>query len=254
MKKAVLLLFISLSSIALSQEFNRYKYVLVPRQFSFQNFEDQYRLNTLVRHKLKQQGFTVLFDNEIIPNDLAKNSCLAIRADIVVKKSLFGTKTKLVLKNCKNQIIYQSPIASSKDKEYKAAYTKTINENLKSIKSIKYQYTSNNQPIEDKSKQEISTTTADTTAYISPSKPVITNVDNGFDISKKLYAQPIKNGFQLVDDTPRIVMKIYNTAKTDVFLTNDACSIVYKKDGKWFIAKTLIDEVVSNEINILFAR
>lgn len=51
------------------------------------------------------------------------------------------------------------------------------------------------------------------------------------------YAQPVDNGFQLVDSTPKIRMKLLKTAQKDTFIAtvDDApMGMVYKKDGQWW--------------------
>jgi hypothetical protein len=51
------------------------------------------------------------------------------------------------------------------------------------------------------------------------------------------YAQPIENGYQLVDSSPSIRMKLVSTAQEDTFIAmvDDApMGMVYKKDGSWW--------------------
>ena len=67
-----------------------------------------------------------------------------------------------------------------------------------------------------------------------------------------LYAQPIKNGYQIVDTTPKIVMILLETAKSDLFLVKDQDAMVYKEDGKWFISKNDGGKVSVKALNIKF--
>lgn len=50
------------------------------------------------------------------------------------------------------------------------------------------------------------------------------------------YAQPIANGFQLVDSTPKIRMKLVNTSRKDTYIAlvdDQARGSVYLEDGVW---------------------
>jgi len=51
-----------------------------------------------------------------------------------------------------------------------------------------------------------------------------------------LYAQELPNGFQLVDSTPKIQLKIYKSSMPNVYLAkaDDKEGLVYTSDGKWF--------------------
>jgi hypothetical protein len=51
------------------------------------------------------------------------------------------------------------------------------------------------------------------------------------------YAQATDNGYQLVDNTPKIRMKLVKTAQKDTFIAtvdDQAMGMVYKKDGQWW--------------------
>ena len=51
------------------------------------------------------------------------------------------------------------------------------------------------------------------------------------------YAQPIENGYQLVDKTPKVRMILVKTAQEDTFIATvegSPMGMVYKKDGQWW--------------------
>ena len=64
-----------------------------------------------------------------------------------------------------------------------------------------------------------------------------------------LFAQPIANGFQLVDMSPKVVMVLLSTSLQDVYIVKGQDAIVFKKDGKWYHSK---DSKSSQELNIKF--
>ncbi|RNC83496.1 MAG: hypothetical protein ED556_13140 [Winogradskyella sp.] len=63
-----------------------------------------------------------------------------------------------------------------------------------------------------------------------------------------LYAQPLDNGYQLVDASPKIVMVLIKTAAPNVYTVKGKDAIVFKEDGKWFYS----ENSDKKELNIKF--
>ncbi|RED50043.1 hypothetical protein [Seonamhaeicola aphaedonensis] len=70
--------------------------------------------------------------------------------------------------------------------------------------------------------------------------------------SDVLYAQPITNGFQLVDSSPKVVYKINKTGIDSVFLVEGKNAIVYKKGNSWVIEYYEEDTMKTEALNIKF--
>merc|ERR1712170_227654 len=105
-----LVLFLSIGFAAMAQKtIDNYQYVIIPLQYDFLSEKDQYRLNTLTRHLFKQKGFIVLFDAEEFPEEINKDRCEALYANVEkVKGGLFATKLEIVLKNCFGKEVYRT--------------------------------------------------------------------------------------------------------------------------------------------------
>ena len=69
-----------------------------------------------------------------------------------------------------------------------------------------------------------------------------------------LYAQELPNGFQLVDSTPKIQLKIYKSSMPNVYLAkaDDKEGLVYTSDGKWFFEYYYDGNRVVEELIIKF--
>ncbi len=69
-----------------------------------------------------------------------------------------------------------------------------------------------------------------------------------------LYAQELPNGYQLVDSTPKIRMKIEKTSMPDFYLARvgDTSGTVFKKNGTWFFEYYSDGKLVSEELDIKF--
>lgn len=64
----------------------------------------------------------------------------------------------------------------------------------------------------------------------TPSKKLKENIEI-------LYAQPIDGGFQVVNQTTKVVMVLLQTPKADMFMVKGQNAMVYKEGGLWYISK-----------------
>ena len=67
-----------------------------------------------------------------------------------------------------------------------------------------------------------------------------------------LFAQPIENGFQVVDMEPKKVMILINSGKPDTFIVKGKNAIVYKDGSDWIYASTEADGPKQKKINLKF--
>ncbi len=68
------------------------------------------------------------------------------------------------------------------------------------------------------------------------------------------YAQSLPNGYQLVDSSPKIRMKLLKSSSDNVYMaqTDDKNGMVYQKEGKWVFEYYEGDKLVQEELNIKF--
>jgi len=242
MKKTVyliLLFLMSLSVFSQDKNINHYKYIIVPVNFSFLKGTDQYQVSSFTKFLFNKIGFNSYLSNEEFPADLKENKCLALTVDIKDDSNMLKTKEQIKLLDCNNNVVFTSPIGKSKLKDYKRSYHEAIRNAFKSIKSLNYQY----QP----SKKE-----AVKTAIVPKvEKPIKAPVKTK-KATKVLYAQSIENGFQLVDNTPKIVFKIVKTSKKDVFMILDKNGILSKKGEVWEAEYYKNGQLIKEEYQIKF--
>jgi hypothetical protein len=251
MKRYVLVLFLFLSFSGYSQNtINNYKYVVVPEKFNFLKQNDQYSLNSLTKALLQDKGFTVYFDNTELPSELANNKCRALSADVLEKSGMFTTSLTLLLKDCQGNIVFKSKEGKSREKEYKVAYNMALRDAFTSLDKVSYADTgSTNKPV-----QPIITTNALAASVAAPTVPVksteaITNQPAG-----TLYAQPIANGYQLIDTTPKIVLTLLKTSVENYFIAGNATAngIVLKKNEDWFFEYYKDGKLISEKLLVKF--
>ncbi|MFD2589075.1 hypothetical protein ACFSQJ_19270 [Croceitalea marina] len=265
-------------------QLNNYKYMVVPKQFDAFKEMNQYQTSTLVKYLFTNNGYTTIYDDQL-PEDLLNNGCLALKANLDDRSSLFATKVAIVLKDCNGVIVYTTQEGRSKIKEYKSAYAEAIRQAFKSFELLNYQYepkekeiekpitvsfkndvkSLNTEPIKSVSKTN-QNKIAEATKEIQKNKPVVSEeqvkevamekvVSSSVNTTSEiLYAQPIEGGFQLVDSAPKIQYRLTETSVENVFLASheDKNGVVLKKKDKWFFEYSDNGEKVLKELNIKF--
>jgi len=142
MKKIVLLVaFIAgIFNMSAQSELDGYKYIIVKKQYGFQKSPDKYQLNSLTKFLLAKSDLNVLFDTDEFPDDLAVNSCLGLKIELLDESGMFNTQVSADFRDCKNNIVYSTPVGKSKSKEYKKAYHEAIRASLEPFLSYKHHY------------------------------------------------------------------------------------------------------------------
>ena len=264
---------------------NEYKYIIVPKNFDAFRKENQYKTSTLVKYLFTQKGFNTVYD-DALPEDLNSDRCLGLIVSVKDESSMLSTKASLVLKDCSSQEVLSTLTGKSKDKEFEGAYKEAITEAFGTIRAMDYTYVAkeqNSEPvtisfkndvknmekkIEPKNKVDVlvvqQVATPEEQVYKS-NEPVASKIEKAETPNKEmiaqdkndsniLYAQEIPNGFQLVDNTPKIRLKLFRTSIPDVYTVkhDKDNGVVYKKDGKWYMEYYFGETLKIEELNIKF--
>ncbi len=228
MKKIFFVLFFITTTVFCQKKVNNYKYVIVPTRFDFLKKEDQYKANSLTKFLFEKSGFTVFLDNEKLPKELGDNRCLALTGSIKDDSGMFTVKSIVQLKDCYNNIVFSSKVGKSKLKDYKRGYHQAIRNAFKSVKALKYKYVPLDVKVVGIPKKELITPIVKKVKVVDITKSM--NTDNNV-----LYAQPINNGFQLVNTKPEKVYQILNTSVKDVYVLKNKKGILFKNKDKWIV-------------------
>jgi hypothetical protein len=244
MKKILLLVVLFVINTTLAQSINDYKYIIVPTKFEFLKEKNQYNLNTSTKLLFQKHGFETFMIDDKLPTVIANNRCKALFADLVEEKGLLSTKLKIVLRDCKENVIYETALGKSQEKDYKKSYNQAFREAAKSLESLNYKYSGENdltiakeETVEPKQENKIYS------LETNPENPELF-----------FFAQPIANGFQIVNSEPRVIMRLFKTSQNNVFIAikGDQKGVVITKNGKWFFENYVEGKLVSEPINIRF--
>ena len=241
MRKVVLIIALFLSCISIAQE--SYKYIIIPSQFSFFNEANKYGLSELTKSFFQSEGYEVYYDNEKLPNDLMKNRCLALFANAFESNTMFMTKIHFELKDCTTNTMLKSQLATSREKEYKTAYTKTFREALSSLKGK-----INFKNVDAIEKIEVVETPKEVDV-VSKNEIISNSV-----ASNTLFAIPIVNGYKLVNDKPETIFILKKTSADNIFIAqkDSKSGVLMKKSSGWFFEYYEGDKLFSEKVAVKF--
>lgn len=250
MKTRFLFLAVLISSYCFSQSVNDYKAVLIPLKFDFIKSDNQYRLATLSKFNLNKAGFLAFYINESLPKEY-NDRCSLMYFDVVKEKSFLTTKLYITLKDCNGKIIFQSASGMSKEKDFQLAYTDALNKAFNSVYALEYKY---NEIVPSNSNTNLISSNSLPVSQVIPATVIMKSENIGNDNSGTLYAQTTATGFQLIDSTPKVVLKIYNSTRKDSFIAvkGNIQGILIAKDNQWFFEYYLNDKLISEKIEVKF--
>lgn len=274
----IALFFITLSMSFAQNNLNDYKYIVVPIKFEFQKSESEYNLNALLKFLFEKNNFDTLMSSEALPEDLIKNGCLALKADIIDESNLLKTKMKIQLKNCRGEVVYTSIQGVSREKDYKKTYQEAIRMAFESIKMENYNYVPTSDTVTttipekgakteiEKLKKEIKELKAEKkpkiekaeeqekgenlVSQIKEEQPVIMEKENKILIATLIPGSVFN--YQLKNSEGQIRYTLLFSGKEDVFIVKNKEALVYKKNNRWLLAQYVENDLQTNTIEIQF--
>lgn len=229
----------------LTQAQEKYKYVVVPEQFSFFKEANKYNLNSLTKSFFESEGFTVFYDTDDLPEELSKNRCFALYVNVVENNSMFVTKNTVEVKDCKNKILTTSIEGTSREKDFDRAYNQALRTALTSLKG-KLNLPTENLVASSKVEQMLE-------------KPKVLEdlIPAGKELENKnvLYALPTNIGFKLVNAIPNVIFKLQKTSIDDLYLAERGMmdnGLFYKKGESWFYEYYKNDKLIIEKIEVKF--
>jgi hypothetical protein len=248
MKKVLLSLILLCSFAAFSQSINDYQYVIVPIKFDFLKENDRYRLNTNTKSLLQKYGFKAYLSNEETPAEATTNRCNVLYASLEKEASMFVTKIKIVLRDCQERVVFESDYGSSRAKDLAPAYNEALREVAKSFEALEYKYNGGKATTVQPIATTVTATPTPTVSTPVPAEPTVVSTEPFF------FAQPTANGYQVIDNEPKVIMRLYKTSQTNVFMAdkNGVNGTVLIKEGKWVFEHYDNGKLVSESINLKF--
>ncbi len=276
--KRLILFFLALSfglQFALSQvKLSDYKYVIVEKQFHFQNEPNEYNLNRLVKFLFDKHGFNAILEGEPLPSDLKANYCLAMTSEVKATGAL-RTKAQVILRDCENNVVYTSEEGSTKLKDFDRAYEMAIRKSFESFSELDYRYIPNERVVSQGNDSEESKAQQDEIKKLKDEIKILKEsreekeaeikedekvTDSEVQIKNVKPSIPVLFATRKAESNQLTVSDINNTelmilipsGRENLYLVKDANAIVFKEGGKWFHSKTTDDNQLVKEIDLRF--
>ncbi|PKB17366.1 hypothetical protein [Flavobacterium sp. 5] len=255
MKSKFLYLLLFVSSIGFAQSVNDYTAVIIPLRYDFLKSDNQYRLCTLTKMNLKKAGFEAFYANENFPSGY-NDRCNLLNVDVVRENGFLTTKLYVVFKDCNGKEVFKSEVGKSKEKEYDIAYVEALNMAFQSVYALNYKYSGKS--VVNNTNNGMTSPQVASSVAVAPvvAAAVAVNVpsSNTEPDGTVLFAQPIKNGFQLIDSTPKVVMKVYKTTNPSIYLASkgDIQGTLVLKESQWYFEYYEKDVLMSEKITVKF--
>lgn len=171
------------------------KVIIISNKYEFQKEKNTYNINTMLKAILVSNNYQVFFEDEVLPVEIAQNRCKALAGVLVDNSNMFLTKMKFQIKDCQNNLLFETAEVKTREKDIQNAYIETIG--LLSPELKKY-------------------------------KPVVTNAKEVVEISSDVVSSSIAkhqfvqiaNGFAIMDTNLKVVLQIYKTTNTNVFIAD----------------------------------
>ncbi|UOX34111.1 hypothetical protein LXD69_01040 [Flavobacterium sediminilitoris] len=253
MKKVIFIIALFFSFFLQAQE--KYKYVIVPSQFSFFKEADKYNLNSLTKSFFETEGFIVFYDTDI-PDHLLNDRCEMLYADVLENNKLFTTNLNVNIKDCANKIIAESVIGTSRDKDFQRAYTIALRNALTSLRGkLNFANTyvkSQNKTQEIKEAKNIIKSEKYNNSDLIVDNQTIKNDKKEF--NEKLTAIETASGYKLLNSKGLEIMVLGNTSVDNVFFAyrDRIQGILIRKINDWYFDYYEKGVLVSKKIDIAF--
>lgn len=82
------------------------KYIQIKKVYDFQEEFNEYRVNSFLKHKFEEAGYTVFYDDQELPQEATADPCNVLKCNVERGKSMTATKLTITLVNCKNQQVF----------------------------------------------------------------------------------------------------------------------------------------------------
>ena len=236
--KNYLVLFLLSSFVGIAQNLNEYKYAILPSKFAFSKEENAHNLNTLSKMYLQKYGFETYFHNEAAPDEFILSYCNKIFVDVTENSTIFITKLKITIKDCKGTILATSEQGTSKEKEYRVAYNEALRmafDNFSILKTHQFQPSQKNLGM--------------------IGEPLQKEIAQGQIAEKKYNVIATETGYNLITVASDYkLFQLFKTTSKDIYLAkrDSITGVLLKRDSNWFFEYYEGNVLKSELINITF--
>jgi hypothetical protein len=117
----LVLVFLSFTSFA-----QQNKVIIISNKYEFQKEKNTYNINNMLKAILVSNNYQVFFEDEVLPVEIAQNRCKAFTGVLVDNSNMFLTKMKFQIRDCQNNMLFETAEVKTREKDIQNAYIETI--------------------------------------------------------------------------------------------------------------------------------
>lgn len=102
------------------------KVIIISNKYEFQKEKNTYNINTMLKAILVSNNYQVFFDDEELPFEIAQNKCNALTGVLIDNSNLLVRKIKFQIRDCQNNLLYETAEVKTREKDIQNAYIETI--------------------------------------------------------------------------------------------------------------------------------
>lgn len=234
MKKFLVLLLALFSVVSFAQ---KKQAILISNKFDFQKEKNSYNINNMMKAILVSNNYEVYFDDAVLPMEIAQNRCNALTGVLVDNSNVFSTKLKFQIKDCQNNLLFETAEVKSKEKDMQLGFIEAIKLLSPELKKYKPAVIQKKEVVEAKPVEE--------------EKKEIVEMPSV--VTKKVFSgcklEAFSNGFNVVSADPLHTLFIQKTSHPNIYLAHkySVAGIYTKTESKgvfefYFEGKYMVEE------------
>jgi len=102
------------------------KVIIISNKYEFQKEKNAYNINNMLKAILVSNQYQVFFEDEVLPVEIVQNRCKALTGVLVDNSNLFLTKMKFQIRDCQNNLLFETAEVKTREKDIQNAYIETI--------------------------------------------------------------------------------------------------------------------------------
>ena len=231
MKNFSILVLVFLSFTSFSQQ---NKVIIISNKYEFQKEKNTYNINTMLKAILISNSYQVFFDDEELPIEIAQNKCNALTGVLIDNSNLFVRKIKFQIKDCQNNLLFETAEVKTREKDIQNAYIETIG--LLSPELKKYK------PVVTNAKEVVlETKSTEVESVMSTEKPLVSEFKTFLNCSFEKSFDDSRD-FEIVGTEQNVLLFLQRTKTPNVFIAyKEGVNGIFTKTDKKGIFEYYID-------------
>ena len=100
--------------------------IIISSKYDFQKEKNTYNINNMLKAILVSNNYEVYFDDAVLPMEIAQNRCNALSGVLIDNSNVFLTKLKFQIKDCQNNLVFETAEVKSKNKDIQTGYIEAV--------------------------------------------------------------------------------------------------------------------------------